>query len=165
MCVLCLCVCVDWVDACVCVTIWQYGFLRGKEEVGEGIHCYSLISHPPQQNLETFWISWKSWKESWSLPNFITHSCYDLERWQQLQKYWSGHCLSPIFSISPVSLLKHPSPMSPKFQLLRDPAGSPRAPLWLPSSCAWQMLNVFTISLLSPNDLTPCEKRENIENI
>lgn len=117
--------------------IWKLGF---HEKAGRNLEAYLILLH--------------------------TLSCYDLERWQQLQKYWSDHCPKPRPqhqpSVSPETPLTH----VPKIQVIKRPGRGPRAPLWLPSSCAWQMLNVFTISLLSPNDLTPCrEERENIENI
>lgn len=175
MCVLCLCMCVDWVDACVCVTIWQYVFLRGKEEVREGIHCYSIIPGfynclhltPSQQNLETFGFHEKAGRNLEAYLILLqTLSCYDLERWQQLQKYWSGHCPKPRPQHQPSVSPETPPTHVPKIQVIKRPGRGPRAPLWLPSSCAWQMLSIFTISLMSPNDLTPCrEYRGNIGNI
>ena len=160
-------VCVDWVDACV----WLYDsmcFSVGRKRRNPLLFshlsgfCKYLHLTPPQQNLETSGFHEKAGRNLEACLILLqTLSCYDLERWQQLQKYWSSHCPKPRPQHQPSVSPATPTHV-PKIKVIKRPGRGPRAPLWLPSSCAWQMLSIFTISLLSPNDLTPCREYINI---
>ena len=115
----------------VCVSLWEGRGGRRNPLLFSHLSgfCNCLHLTPPQQNFETSGFHEKAGRNLEACLILLqTLSCYDLERWKQLQKYLSSHCPKPRPQHQPSVSPETPTHV-PKIQVIKRPSRGPRAPL------------------------------------